>query len=225
MTTTAIELCPNCETPAHVVRERREVPLGQRRLVIDDERMRCEECGEEFYTTDQADRRQRLAVEQARLVDGLLLPAEIRRIREHLQLTQRQFELLLGVGEKTAVRWESGRVSQNKATDRLIRLLAASRDNVRLLAGINAVVLDEPESATEIVIGVVEGPANWPALAPAVIAQLGGSSEATPLSRQEELSVIRDALSTKPNTVIVRPSDYLTSSRPFSRSGGARGSS
>src|SRR6185503_2829505 len=116
---------------------------GRRRVVIDDERMRCDACGEEFYTTQQADLRQRRAVEAARHEDGLLTPAGIRSIREKLRLSQRQFEQLLGVGEKTCVRWENGRVAQNSSTDRLIRIVAAHGEVLPTLAALNAMSLPE----------------------------------------------------------------------------------
>lgn len=132
--TKTIDLCPRCEDRPEMVRERREVPVGQRRVVIDDEWMRCASCDEEFYTTAQADQLHRRSIEQVRLEDGLLPTSEIKRIRTSLGLTQREFEQLLGTGEKTCVRWEGGRVCQSVAADRLVRLLAANRENVRVLA-------------------------------------------------------------------------------------------
>ena len=139
----ADELCPNCEVSPTLVRERRNVPLGQRRVEIDVEFFRCPKCNEEFYSLDQAGLRHRRAIERARLEDNLLSPAKIKSIREGLNLSQRMFEQILGVGEKTCVRWEQGRVCQNASTDRLIRLLAADRENVQRLAAINGVVLPD----------------------------------------------------------------------------------
>jgi HTH-type transcriptional regulator / antitoxin MqsA len=138
--------CPNCDGEATTVREMREVLLGQRQVVIEDESMRCATCGEDFYSRAQADRRHRLSIERARLDDNLLLPSQIKDVRESLGLTQAQFEDILGVGEKTCVRWETGRVCQNIATDRLIRLIAADPENVRRLAAINGVAI--PEAVT-----------------------------------------------------------------------------
>jgi putative zinc finger/helix-turn-helix YgiT family protein len=136
--TTPNDFCSNCDVQARIVRERRVVPLGERQLTIDDERMRCDVCGVEFYTVEQADRCDRNTIEAARKQDGLLSPSGIRAIRESLQLTQRQFEQLLGVGEKTCVRWETGRVAQNVATDRLIRIVAAHPEVLPTLAALNA---------------------------------------------------------------------------------------
>lgn len=141
--TATVELCPHCEVAATLVRERHAVPLGTRRVEIDDEFFRCSECAEEFYSPEQADLRQRRVIERARAEDNLLAPSQIKSIREELGLSQRLFERLLGVGEKTCVRWEQGRVCQSVATDRLVRLIAADRENVHRLAAINGVPLPD----------------------------------------------------------------------------------
>ena len=137
------DFCLNCESRAEVLRERRLVPVGQRRVMVDDEWMKCPTCEEEFYTSDQSDQLHRRSIDQVRLEDGLLAPGEIKRIRTDLGLTQREFEILLGTGSKTSVRWESGRVCQSVAADRLIRLIAADRNNVRLLAAIGGVTVSD----------------------------------------------------------------------------------
>ncbi|MHB1068455.1 MAG: type II TA system antitoxin MqsA family protein [Gemmatimonadaceae bacterium] len=141
--TTETMTCPNCETAAELVRENRLVPLGQRRVLVEDEFLRCNLCGEEFYTPELADQRHRRSIDRARLDDNLLAPGQIRAIRTELGMSQRVFEQILGVGEKTCVRWEQGRVAQNAATDRLIRLIAADRANVQRLASINGVALPD----------------------------------------------------------------------------------
>lgn len=141
--TTESTNCPHCDVSAELVRENRLVPLGQRRVEVEDEFLRCAACGEEFYTPSLADQRHRRAVDRARLDDNLLAPAQIRAIREGLGMSQRLFEQVLGVGEKTCVRWEMGRVTQNAATDRLIRLIAADRANLQVLASINGIALPD----------------------------------------------------------------------------------
>ena len=64
---------------------------------------------------------------------GLLTPAEIGAIRERLKLTQAAFARLTRLGEATICRWERGRLLQNPAMDRYLRLIAASEENVRFL--------------------------------------------------------------------------------------------
>src|SRR5688500_9988718 len=140
---TSTILCPLCDAEARRVNERREITVGRRRVLVDDEHMRCDSCDESFYTSEQSERLRQLASKAAEDAANLLTPAEIVGIRKGLNLTQPEFEALLGVGEKTSARWETGRVRQNVATDRLIRLLAANRSNVQILAAINAVTLPD----------------------------------------------------------------------------------
>jgi putative zinc finger/helix-turn-helix YgiT family protein len=63
----------------------------------------------------------------------LLAPEEIREGREKLALTQKQFANLLGVGEATVSRWESGAQIQQRAMDRFLRVCLASPAAVELL--------------------------------------------------------------------------------------------
>src|SRR5437773_10921136 len=64
----------------------------------------------------------------------LLAPEEIRSGREKLALTQKQFANLLGVGEATVSRWETGAQIQQRAMDRFLRVCLASPAAVALLA-------------------------------------------------------------------------------------------
>ena len=63
----------------------------------------------------------------------LLAPEEIRQGREKLGLTQKEFANLLGVGEATVSRWETGAQIQQRAMDRFLRLCLASPAAVALL--------------------------------------------------------------------------------------------
>lgn len=63
----------------------------------------------------------------------LLAPEEIRQGRETLGLTQKQFANLLGVGEATVSRWETGAQIQQRAMDRFLRVCLASPAAVELL--------------------------------------------------------------------------------------------
>jgi putative zinc finger/helix-turn-helix YgiT family protein len=68
-----------------------------------------------------------------RHVANLLAPEEIRQGREQLGLTQKQFANLLGVGEATVSRWETGAQIQQRAMDRFLRVCLASPAAVELL--------------------------------------------------------------------------------------------
>jgi putative zinc finger/helix-turn-helix YgiT family protein len=64
----------------------------------------------------------------------LLAPEEIRQGREKLGLTQKEFAHLLGVGEATISRWETGGQIQQRAMDRFLRVCLASPAAVDLLS-------------------------------------------------------------------------------------------
>jgi HTH-type transcriptional regulator / antitoxin MqsA len=115
--------CGVCGGDAGLTTQRREVFVGKRSAVIEDEFFRCERCGEEFYEPGQMDASMKKASSAIRAESGLLLPEEIGSIRRSLELSQAAFETLLGVGAKTVVRWEKGTVFQNQATDELLRTL------------------------------------------------------------------------------------------------------
>lgn len=63
----------------------------------------------------------------------LLTPDEIRQGRERLGMNQKQFASLLGVGEATLLRWETGAQIQQRAMDRFLRLCLTSPAAVQLL--------------------------------------------------------------------------------------------
>jgi len=90
---------------------------------------RCIACGEEFSGPMAAEVKHQAICRTL----GLLNPEEIRRLREQLGLTQAELSRLSGIGEATISRWERGRLIQNRAMDRYLRLLAADPKNVELL--------------------------------------------------------------------------------------------
>ena len=94
----------------------------------------CANCGEALL--DDAAMQ---AIEAARRhAMDLLSPRDIRDLRSRLHKTQREMSRLLGVGEKTYCRWESGAYVQSEAFDRYLRLVMALEENVRLLEGMEA---------------------------------------------------------------------------------------
>ncbi len=133
--------CPLCDGRLVRIAEMRDVPIGKRVVRVLDRFARCTDCGEELYAPGQMDATQRRASDLIRKEDGLLLPEEIRAIREALGLTQHAFERLLGGGPKTVVRWERGTVCQNQATDSLLRVIRAFPAAAAFLAERHGVAL------------------------------------------------------------------------------------
>ncbi len=66
---------------------------------------------------------------KARLM-GVLLPTEIKALRERTGMTQREMSDLLGIGEKTYTRWENGRGRPSQSLNRLLVALWEGRLSV-----------------------------------------------------------------------------------------------
>lgn len=138
-------ICAICEGDARVVRKPKEVPIGQREVVVECEFALCEECGEEFFLAGQLDEAQKAAAAQIREEEGLLQGEEIFRIRKKYGLTQETLEDLIGAGRKTVTRWENNVVFQNATTDTLLRALRKFPGLVRWLAQERNVAVELPE--------------------------------------------------------------------------------
>lgn len=171
--------CGICGGEAAFVTEEREVRVGKRSAVVESEFFRCSVCGEELYEPGQMDAVMVKASTAIREELGLLMPEEIKAIRESLELTQADFEQLLGVGEKTVVRWERGTVFQNSATDVLIRAVQdvdGFADYLGSRAGIAVPV--------GLSLGAAFGRLD---LNPEELIQLGSAAEASTYDVAEEL--------------------------------------
>lgn len=73
----------------------------------------------------------RNAYDKYRLNKGLLLPSEIKEIREKYGVSQTAFAKILGLGEKTIARYENGSI-QDEAPNNLIRLAANENNFIEL---------------------------------------------------------------------------------------------
>lgn len=92
--------------------------------INDSEWFQCSECEEILIPPKLRER-----LDEARYSAlGLLSPKSIQDIRVEAGLTQKEISEILGVGEKTYTRWESGRSIQNKSSDMLIRLFHKNSD-------------------------------------------------------------------------------------------------
>lgn len=108
---------------------------GREYTVQNVTRYECEKCGERVMSAEEADRVAKSIADMHRRSEGLLLPEEIRGVRERLGLRQRDFESLLGVSSPTASRWETGAMLQSKTADKLMRVLSAHPEIAGELSG------------------------------------------------------------------------------------------
>ena len=83
---------------------------------------RCEQCGETAFDADDLEAYAKAEDAAYRRREGLLFPEEIKRVRKARQLSQKEFERVLGVASPTVCRWETGAVIQPKPVDNLMRV-------------------------------------------------------------------------------------------------------
>ena len=82
----------------------------------------CSVCGEEILDEELDEKTLKMFYKEYRNLENLLLPEEIKSIRQKYNLSQTSFAKLLGFGEKTINRYENGAI-QDVCHDNLIRLM------------------------------------------------------------------------------------------------------
>ena len=108
--------------------------------------LECNECGEVVIESDSMS-----IIEAARReAMGRLTPEQIREFRTRSGRTQAAMSDLLGIGQKTYCRWESGAYIQSEGFDRFLRLLIECDDNLVLLQEIATKKDRRSRDATEI---------------------------------------------------------------------------
>lgn len=112
-------------------------------IEVDAKVMVCAECGEELFNEELDSATLINAYNEYRRRHKLLLPEEIRRIREQYGLSQRSFAKLLNWGDKTIRRYENGAV-QDRAHNSLL-LFLREPENMRTYLTENEVALDEKQ--------------------------------------------------------------------------------
>ncbi len=107
-------------------------------LAVPDYRiLECSACGEAVVEKDSARRAEKLLKDFGRKIDGLLMAADIKRIRRKLHLTQEQMATVLGGGLKGFARYENGQIVQSRAMDNLLRILDRFPESLGVLPGVS----------------------------------------------------------------------------------------
>ena len=99
------------------------LPSGARVLIQDDARMRCDLCGEDYYTGHQLQALQAKidAIKARRVVT--VTGEEIRELRGRTGASQRTFEAVLGLGTNTLSRLERGVAKPSPLVNTMLRVL------------------------------------------------------------------------------------------------------
>lgn len=112
---------------------------------VDAQVLVCAECGEEFFCEEFDNATLVNAYNEYRRRHKLLLPEEIKKIREQYGLSRRGFAKLLNWGDKTIYRYENGSI-QDKAHNSLL-LFLREPENMRTYLMENEIVIDERQKA------------------------------------------------------------------------------
>lgn len=105
----------------------------------------CSVCGEELFDEELEEGNIKKVYDIYRKKHGILLPEEIRNIRESYGLSQRAFAKLLGIGEASIARYETGALPE-KSLSNLLMLLKDPKNMEKLLEK-NEDVLSQREKA------------------------------------------------------------------------------
>ena len=139
--------CEECgrEVETKVITKRESYDVCGESVEVDAQILVCAECGEEFYCEELDNATLIRAYNEYRRRHKLLLPEEIKKIREQYGLSQRSFAKLLNWGDKTICRYENGSI-QDKAHNSLL-LFLREPENMRTYLTENEIVLDERQKA------------------------------------------------------------------------------
>lgn len=110
-------------------------------IEVDAQVLTCAECGEELFCEEFDNATLIHAYNEYRKRHKLLLPEEIKKIREQYGLSQRSFAKLLNWGDKTIYRYENGSI-QDKVHNSLL-LFLREPENMRKYLTQNEISLDE----------------------------------------------------------------------------------
>ncbi len=133
--------CDECgrEVETRVITKREAYDVCGESIEVDAQVLVCADCGEEFYCEELDNATLLRAYNEFRRRHKLLLPEEIKKIREQYGLSQRSFAKLLNWGDKTICRYENGSI-QDKAHNSLL-LFLREPENMRTYLTENEVAL------------------------------------------------------------------------------------
>lgn len=139
--------CEECgrDVETKVIKKKETYDVCGESVEVDAEVLVCVDCGEEFYSEELDNATLVRAYNEFRRRHKLLLPEEIKKIREQYGLSQRGFAKLLNWGDKTICRYENGSI-QDKAHNSLLLFLREPENMKRYLTE-NEVALNEKQKS------------------------------------------------------------------------------
>ena len=130
--------CHNCneDVEINLYEEKKVYKVKDSKYEIIDTVTMCSKCGEEVFNKDKDSKILEKLNNMYRREHNLLLPEEIKKIREMYDLTQREFSKLLGFGDVTISRYENGAI-QDIANNNLMILCEKPSNVQRLIVNNN----------------------------------------------------------------------------------------
>ena len=144
--------CEECgkEVETQIITRKESYAVCGETIEVDAQVLVCAECGEDFYSEELDNATLIRVYNEYRRRHRLLLPEEIKKIREQYGLSQRSFGKLLNWGDKTICRYENGSI-QDKAHNSLLLFLRAP-ENMRTYLTENEVALNERQKGKLLAI-------------------------------------------------------------------------
>ena len=137
--------CDVCrkEAETKVITRKETFNVCGENITVDAQVLVCGNCGEDLFCEELDSVTLMNAYNEYRRRHKLLLPEEIKKIREQYGLSQRSFAKLLGWGDKTICRYENGSI-QDKAHNSLL-LFLRNPENMKTYLVENEIALDEKQ--------------------------------------------------------------------------------
>lgn len=125
--------CPSCG--AAMVFETREdhVTYAAHRRAFEVEGHWCTSCDEAIFEGPSLTKAERVFIELRAEVDGVMLPEQVAKVRERLNMSQREASALLGGGPRAFQKYESGRTPVSVPMNNLLTLLGNDPSRVHEL--------------------------------------------------------------------------------------------
>ena len=139
------KLCDCCgkSVETKIVEKREVYPIHGEDIAVDTYVMVCTECGMDLFDEELDNATLIKVYNEYRQRHKLLLPEEIKSIREQYGLSQRGFSRLLGWGDKTICRYENGSL-QDRAHDTILTFLRYP-ENMRSYLSDNEINLNKKQ--------------------------------------------------------------------------------
>lgn len=147
----SMSYCENCdkEVDTIIIHKNETIPVYGEDISVDADVLTCAVCGEELYCEELDNATLLKAYDTYRKKHKLLMPDEIKKIREQYGLSQRGFANLLNWGDKTIRRYEGGAL-QDKAHNSLL-LFLRNPENMKAYLENNEVNISDSQRAKLLV--------------------------------------------------------------------------